>query len=91
MNDFWTFVKLNREMVASEILETVFGVCKVLFAIALVFLCAFMIVSLPLIWSLISMTALFFGFAIALRISSVYNNYKIYTKENSSIPRNTLK
>ena len=48
MNDFWTFVKLNREMVIEEIFGVIFGICKVLFVITLVFLCAFMIVSLPL-------------------------------------------
>ena len=91
MNDFWTFVKLNREMITEEIFGVIFGICKVLFVIASVFLVVFTIINLPLVWFIVALLSLITGFFVSLRISSLYNGYKIYTKENSSIPRNTLK
>ena len=91
MNDFWTFVKLNREMVVEEIFNVLFGVCKVLFVIALVFLVSFLIINLPLVWFAVAIISLISGFFITIRIKTLYNNYKIYKEENSSIPRNTLK
>lgn len=91
MNDFWTFVKLNREMVVEEIFNELFGVCKVLFVIALVFLVSFLIINLPLVWFAVAIISLISGFFITIRIKTLYNNYKIYKEENSSIPRNTLK
>lgn len=77
MNEFWNFVKLNKGLVAKEVLKTVFGVCKVLFVVAVSFLIAFMLVNLPLVWFFISMAGFIFSFTIAIRLGVIYENYRI--------------
>ena len=84
MNDFWTFVKLNREMITEEIFGVIFGICKVLFVIASVFLITFVIVSLPLVWFVVVIISLICGFFITIRLATLYNNYKVYKESTNT-------